>query len=108
MEEFRDIIGYEGLYQVSNLGRVKSLRRNKFLSPSKEHGYLKTSLCKDGKQRKFAIHQLIAMAFLGHVPCGHKLVVDHINDDKLDNRLENLQVITNKENIVKSINNKIK
>jgi hypothetical protein len=100
MEEFKDIIRYEGLYQVSNLGRVKSLRRNKILSPSKECGYLKTTLRKDGKQRKLAIHQLVAMAFLGHEPCGHELVVNHINKNKLDNRVENLKI--------KSIKNKIK
>jgi hypothetical protein len=109
MEEIWKVIpGYEELYEVSNLGKVKSLRNNKLLSPSKEHGYLKTSLRKDGRQRKFAIHQLVAMTFLNHIPCGHKLVVDHINEDKSDNRVENLQVITNKENVIKSINNKIK
>lgn len=97
MEEIWKVIpGYQGIYEVSNLGKVKSLRNNKLLSPSKEHGYLKTSLRKDGRQRKFAIHQLVAMAFLGHEPCGHKVVVNHINFNKLDNRVENLQIINNK------------
>lgn len=102
-EIWKDVPSYEGLYEVSSLGNIKSLRRNKILYPSKEHGYLKTSLRKDGKQRHFSIHQLVAMAFLGHEPCGHKVVVDHINENKLDNRIENLQIITNKENVIKSI-----
>ena len=107
-EIWKSVPGYEGLYKISSKGNLLSLRNNKLLHPSKEHGYLKTSLRKDGKQRKFSIHQLIAMAFLGHTPCKSKLVVDHINEDKSDNRVENLQIITNKENVVKSINNKIK
>ena len=53
-----------------------------------------------------SVHQLVAMAFLGHVPCGHKIVVDHINHDKLNNRLENLQLITNRENCSKDVKNK--
>jgi len=47
------------------------------------------------------------MAFLNHTPCGHKLIVDHINENKLDNRVENLQLITNKQNVIKSIKNKM-
>lgn len=99
-EVWKSIPNYEGLYEVSSLGRLKSLIRNKILSPSKECGYLKTSLRKDGKQRKLAIHQLVAMAFLGHIPCGHKSLVNHINKNKLDNRIDNLKI--------KSIKNKIK
>lgn len=107
MEIWKSIPNYEELYKISSLGNLLSLRNNKLLHPSKEHGYLKTSLRKDGMQKKFSIHQLVAMAFLGHIPCKHKLVVDHINENKLDNRLENLQIITNKENVVKSIKSKI-
>ena len=108
MEEFIDIPGYEGKYQVSNLGRVKSLSRvdtigrkvkEKILKTQIDKGgYLRTKLSHKGKTKTFRIHQLVAMAFLGHIPCGHKQVVDHKNNVSTDNRLENLQLITSREN----------
>ena len=103
-EIFKDVKGYEGLYQVSNLGRVKSLpKRNsphiniltQNLSAKK---YMSVSLHKDKKGKQKLIHTLIAESFLNHKPNGHKLVVDHINNNPLDNRLENIQIITNREN----------
>ena len=115
MEEiFKDIPGYEGLYQVSNLGRVKSLSRKvcnyRGCYFSKER-ILKQFIRKTYKMVNIRssnrmVHQLIAMAFLNHIPCGHKVVVDHINHDKLNNRLENLQLITNRENCSKDVKNK--
>ena len=105
MEEFRDIPGYEGLYQVSNLGRVKSFwnKTEKILKPAKNSsGYVQVILCKSDTKKGVTIHQLIAMAFLGHEPCGHELVIDHINNDKTDNRVENLQIVTNRFNVYKT------
>lgn len=105
MEEFRDIPGYEGLYQVSNLGRVKSFwnKTEKILKPAKNsNGYMQVVLCKSDIKKGVTIHQLIAMTFLGHEPCGHGLVVDHINNDKTDNRLDNLQVVTHRFNVYKT------
>tara|TARA_R110000744_G_scaffold349632_1_gene455275 strand:- start:369 stop:854 length:486 start_codon:yes stop_codon:yes gene_type:complete len=108
MEEvWKSVKSYEGLYEVSNLGRVKSLKR-KLVSEDKilklmfnSTGYLKVSLYKDGKIKVRVIHQLVAESFLNHTVDGFKLVVDHISNVKTDNRLENLQVITTRENLSK-------
>tara|TARA_R110000772_G_scaffold261421_2_gene379897 strand:+ start:1536 stop:2015 length:480 start_codon:yes stop_codon:yes gene_type:complete len=102
-EIWKDIKDYEGLYQVSNLGRVKSLKfgKERILSAATNAtGYSLVALC-NGKTKAITAHQLVAMAFLNHKPCGYKLVVDHINTIKTDNRLENLQVITHRQNCTK-------
>lgn len=105
IEEFRDIPDYEGHYQISNLGNVKSFKRNgeRILSPSidKTKGYIRICLSINKKRKSCYIHQLVAMAFLGHIPNGNKLVVDHIDHDKTNNKLVNLQIISNRENILK-------
>ena len=115
-EFFKDVSGYEGIYQVSNLGRVKSLSRlmikGKRRFKSKErilkgsvntHGYLTVGLWKDGVAKKRrSVHSLVAEAFLKHTPCGYKIVVDHINDLKTDNRVENLQLVSQRFNSYKT------
>tara|TARA_R100000544_G_scaffold25671_1_gene13083 strand:+ start:212 stop:715 length:504 start_codon:yes stop_codon:yes gene_type:complete len=106
-EIFKDIKGYEGLYQVSNLGNVKSLKRkhvtkDKLLSPCMaNNGYLKVNLTKNGIYKNNSIHQLIAITFLNHVPNGRNIIVDHIDNNPLNNNLENLQLITQRENVSK-------
>jgi hypothetical protein len=96
-EEWRDINGYEGLYQVSNFGNVKSFPRNGTkggnLKPALVGGYHQVKLYKDDK--RFLVHRLVLQAFL---PTEEKMEVDHINHDKTDNRLENLRWLTRSQN----------
>ena len=113
-EIFKDIPGYEGAYQVSSLGRVNSLpkikatrkkgstylTKERILNPTiGTCGYFKVPLY-NGKSKTFRVHQLVAMAFLGHIPNNYKLVVDHRDDDKLNNNLDNLRVISQRKNTI--------
>lgn len=111
-EFWKDVIGYEGLYQVSNIGKVKSLERSKLvkgkypgvqkekiLKPGIDtSGYFFVCLFNDSVKTNKSVHQLVAESFLNHNPCGFKLVVNHINLNKSDNRLENLEIVTNRDN----------
>ncbi len=111
MEVWKSIPNYEGLYEVSNLGRVKSLANNKnrkerFLKPCiSKTGYYYIGLYKNAIVKKYKAHQLVAISFLNHTPCGHDLVVDHINDNKIDNRVDNLQIVTTRFNSHKTQDN---
>ena len=105
-EIWKDILNYEGLYQVSNLGRVKSLERfdalghrlkEKILKPGiNQYGYYQVALCKQSVQKHYMVHRLVWSAFNSSIPEG--LQVNHINEIKSDNRLENLNLMTCKEN----------
>ena len=101
MEEiWKEVKGFED-YKVSNLGRVMSLKCNriKILKQSiNTHGYLRLCLCREGKPFTRKVHKLVAIAFLNHNPCGHTLVVDHINHDRQDNNVENLRITTQRGN----------
>ena len=95
MEEWRDVIGYEGLYQVSNKGNVKSLNygrtgKEKIMKPRKgSNGYLYIKLFKDGKSKTCSVHRLVAEAFLENT--NNLPEVNHISEDKEDNRVSNLE-----------------
>jgi len=102
-EIWKDIDGFEN-YQVSNLGRVKSIgnsfsRKEKILKDRiYKPGYNTVILYKNKKQKSFLVHQLVAVAFLDHKICGHKLVVNHKDFNKLNNNVDNLEIVTAREN----------
>ena len=100
-EIFKSVKGYDGIYEVSNLGNVKSLKFGKeriLKSGVNSNGYLSVNLHKDSKQKTKKIHQLVAGAFLNHTPNGHNLVVNHIDFNKQNNKVNNLEIVTNRQN----------
>ena len=107
IEEYRPVKGYEGLYEISNFGNVKSLERTDSMSRIVKEKILKQfissrlydSVCLLNKN--YCVHKLVAIAFLNHIPNGLKLVIDHIDNNSRNNRLDNLQLITNRENLSK-------
>ena len=108
-EIWGDIPNYEGLYQASNSGRIKSLDKivndnggkllvkGRILKPSiDDKGYLQIVLTKNGKRKSYKIHRLIALTFISNP--NKLLEVNHKNEIKLDNRVENLEWCTHKYN----------
>lgn len=103
-EIFKDVQNYEGIYQISNFGRVKSFKwgKEKILKlPVNNRGYKNILLCHNGKQKNMKVHTLVAIAFLGFIPNGIDSVIDHKNGNKTDNHFENLQIVSQRENIKK-------
>jgi hypothetical protein len=105
--EWKPVEGFEGLYEVSNYGEVKSLERldsrgnhlkEKLLSPGKDSkGYLRVTLSKNGVVKTFKIHRLVYGTFVGEIPKG--IQCNHIDENKENNRVDNLNLMTPKENI---------
>ena len=100
-EDWKEIKGYEGLYQVSNLGRIKSLKLNKekILTPhitGKNRLYI--NLRKEGKTKKLQVHVLVAEAFIGERPEGYDIC--HIDGDCLNNKLSNIRYDTRNQNSI--------
>lgn len=107
-EIWKDIPGYEGLYQVSNLGRVRSCvntssRRKGLLKPYVKNGYLAVNLYKDEKCKHLYVHRLVADCFVEN-PNGFN-VVNHINCNKENNHCRNLEWCSQKHNIHESMKN---
>lgn len=99
MEIWKDIKGYEGLYQVSDLGRVKRIiskysPKEKILKTPIKSGYYYATLSKNGIRHKVYFHQLVAYTFI----CESNLVIDHVDGNKLNNKLDNLEFVTHRQN----------
>lgn len=114
-EVWKPVKDYEGLYEVSSLGRVRGVDRIVKHSFSgtisikgkiknqlfDKKGYLRVSVCKNGRQKTRLTHQLVAEAFMNHDRCGMKLVINHIDHDKSNNTYINLEITTHKDNCEK-------
>ena len=104
MEIWKDIQGYEGRYQISNYGRVKCFYRNKngdeLKVKTSRTGYKVAKLTKNGKRKWMSVHRLVAMAF---IPPYSGEQVNHIDADKTNNHVENLEWCTAKENTLHAI-----
>jgi len=108
-EVFKDIPNYEGIYQVSNLGRVKSFKKDKpknLKQSENTHGYYKVGLCKNGKQETLKVHRLVAIAFIKNTK--NKKCVNHIDGDKKNNSVNNLEWCTYSENTYHAYKNNLK
>ena len=99
-EIWKDIPEYTGYYQASSKGRIRSKHKTRSLYVGKR-GYYCVGLSKNNKRKTWEVHRLIAMAFLNHTPDGYKKVVDHIDNNPLNNELSNLQVIDHRSNCIK-------
>ena len=109
-EIWMDIKGYEGLYQISNKGRVKGFYSrgkynerimNNHLSGVVRRNYPQISLYKNGIRKTFRIHYLMASTFLNYKQISRKIVIDHIDNNPLNNNLNNLQIVTMAYNSIK-------
>lgn len=109
IEIWKDIVGFEGKYMVSNLGNVKSLSYRKtggehLLKPRiNRGGYLQVNLYKDGLKKNYRIHRLVCQAFLDDY--SEDLVVNHIDGCKTNNSLDNLEMATTLENNIHAYSN---
>lgn len=121
-EIYKKIKGYENNYEVSNFGMVRSIDRTLFFNKKNgqetsrsyngrllKFGYDKFEypsvvLSKNGSTKQFRVHQLVAMAFLNHTPDKLKIVVDHIDKDPKNNHVDNLRLITHRDNVSRRSN----
>jgi hypothetical protein len=98
MENWVAVKGFNGLYEVSNFGRVKGLKTGKVLKPRiTAYGYLEVGLCNSGKRKSKTVHRIVAENFL--LKGEGRLVVNHIDGEKRNNHTSNLEWVTQKENV---------
>lgn len=109
IEEWRPVVGWEGLYSVSSLGRVMRSAPGHCTYPGKlisftyMHGYPQVKLLKHSQPSRYYVHRLVAAAFIGPLPDGHQ--VNHKNMDRLDARAINLEYVTRRQNFDHAITN---
>lgn len=97
MEDWRPVIGYEGQYEVSEYGAVRSRRRSRLTTHEVGGGYVRVQLYRDGRKHNLLVASIVARAFLG--PCPPGMEVNHKSGDKHDNGFRNLEYLTRPENI---------
>lgn len=96
-EIWKDVIGYEGIYAVSSLGRIKNIKTGNEMAQEKNWaGYIRVGLSKNNKQKKYSVHRLVAEAFIPNTY--GKPQVNHIDENKSNNCVSNLEWVTQKEN----------
>ena len=109
-EIWADIAGYDGAYQISNMGHVRTfLKKDGFVGFVKTeksrprslishgNGYMYVTLCKNGVRKNHYIHRLVAEAFIGEIKDGY--VINHLDYDRSNNRVENLEIVSQKDNV---------
>lgn len=96
-EIWKDIKGYEGLYQASNLGRIKSLKNNIILKGWKDkYGYVRVYLCENGNKKVFQVHRIVGITFIPNPE--NKPCINHLDENPSNNNVNNLSWCTYKEN----------
>lgn len=97
-EEWKPVVGFRGLYAASRVGNIRSIRSGKLLKPYINHnGYYKVHLCGNGIDATLFVHRLVAGSFLGE--CPHEYQVNHVDGNKLNNAVQNLEYVTRTQNI---------
>lgn len=103
-EEWKDVPELEGLYKVSNLGRVLSLRYNKIMRTRNRAGYPSVCLYNRYIVKDYTVHFLVTLSFIGKRPDGFD--VDHIDNNRTNSRLDNLRYLSRRDNIKKTFDGK--